>query len=30
MKVAAGLTPRPLERPDKHDRKALRRLRGRD
>jgi ribosome-associated heat shock protein Hsp15 len=30
MKVAAALTPRPLERPDKHDRKALRRLRGRD
>jgi ribosome-associated heat shock protein Hsp15 len=30
MKVAAGLTPRPDERPDKHGRKALRRLRGRD
>jgi ribosome-associated heat shock protein Hsp15 len=30
MKVAAALTPRPLERPDKHDRRALRRLRGRD
>jgi len=30
MKVAAALTPRPIERPDKHDRKALRRLRGRD
>ena len=30
MKVAAGLTPRPVERPNKHDRKALRRLRGRD
>jgi ribosome-associated heat shock protein Hsp15 len=30
MKVAAALTPKPLERPDKHDRKALRRLRGRD
>jgi ribosome-associated heat shock protein Hsp15 len=29
MKVAAGLTPRPEDRPDKHDRKALRRLRGR-
>lgn len=29
MKVAAGLTPRPDERPDKHDRKLLRRLRGR-
>jgi len=30
MKVAAALTPRPDERPDKHDRQALRRLRGRD
>ena len=30
MKVAAALTPRPLERPDKHERRALRRLRGRD
>jgi ribosome-associated heat shock protein Hsp15 len=30
MKVAAGLTPRPVERPNKHDRKELRRLRGRD
>jgi len=30
MKIAAGLTPRPDDRPDKHDRKALRRLRGRD
>jgi ribosome-associated heat shock protein Hsp15 len=30
MKVAAGLTPRPDERPDKHDRRLLRRLRGRD
>ena len=29
MKVAAALTPRPEERPDKHDRRALRRLRGR-
>jgi hypothetical protein len=29
MKVAAALTPRPDERPDKHDRQALRRLRGR-
>jgi ribosome-associated heat shock protein Hsp15 len=29
MKVASGLTPRPNERPDKHDRQALRRLRGR-
>jgi ribosome-associated heat shock protein Hsp15 len=30
MKVAAGLTPRPDERPDKHGRRLLRRLRGRD
>lgn len=30
MKVAAALTPRPDERPDKHDRKKLRKLRGRD
>ena len=30
MKVAAALTPRPIERPGKHERKALRRLRGRD
>jgi len=30
MKVAAALTPRPLERPDKHERRELRRLRGRD
>ena len=29
MKTASGLTPRPDERPDKHDRQALRRLRGR-
>jgi ribosome-associated heat shock protein Hsp15 len=29
MKVASGLTPRPDERPDKHGRKLLRRLRGR-
>jgi ribosome-associated heat shock protein Hsp15 len=29
MKVAAALTPRPRERPDKHERRALRRLRGR-
>jgi ribosome-associated heat shock protein Hsp15 len=29
MKVAAALTPRPLERPDKHERRELRRLRGR-
>ena len=30
MKIASGLTPRPAERPDKHGRAALRRLRGRD
>jgi ribosome-associated heat shock protein Hsp15 len=30
MKTASALTPRPDERPDKHDRQALRRLRGRD
>jgi len=30
MKVAAALTPRPAERPDKHERRELRRLRGRD
>ena len=29
MKVSAGLTPRPAERPDKHDRRLLRQLRGR-
>ena len=29
MKVAAALTPRPRERPDKHERRQLRRLRGR-
>jgi ribosome-associated heat shock protein Hsp15 len=29
MKVAAALTPRPAERPGKHERQALRRLRGR-
>ena len=29
MKIASGLTPRPAERPDKHGRAALRRLRGR-
>jgi hypothetical protein len=29
MKIAAALTPRPEERPDKHDRQALRRLKGR-
>jgi ribosome-associated heat shock protein Hsp15 len=30
MKIANGLTPRPDQRPDKHGRQALRRLRGRD
>jgi ribosome-associated heat shock protein Hsp15 len=30
MKIASGLTPRPDERPDKHGRRLLRRLRGRD
>ncbi|MGH8324137.1 MAG: RNA-binding S4 domain-containing protein [Steroidobacteraceae bacterium] len=29
MKLASGLMPRPDGRPDKHDRQALRRLRGR-
>ena len=29
MRLAAAMTPRPAERPDKHDRKELRRLRGR-
>jgi ribosome-associated heat shock protein Hsp15 len=29
MKVSAGLTPRPAERPGKHDRRLLRQLRGR-
>jgi ribosome-associated heat shock protein Hsp15 len=29
MKTASALTPRPDERPNKHDRQALRRLRGR-
>jgi ribosome-associated heat shock protein Hsp15 len=29
MKVAAALTPRPLQRPGKHERALLRRLRGR-
>lgn len=29
MKIAGGPAPRPDERPDKHDRQALRRLRGR-
>ena len=30
MKLASGLRPRPDERPDKHGRQALRRLKGRD
>jgi ribosome-associated heat shock protein Hsp15 len=30
MKVAAGLTPRPDQRPDKHGRRLLRQLRGRN
>jgi ribosome-associated heat shock protein Hsp15 len=30
LKVAAGLTPRPDDRPDKHDRRLLRQLRGRN
>ncbi len=30
MRLAAALTPRPEERPDKHQRRELRRLRGRD
>jgi ribosome-associated heat shock protein Hsp15 len=30
MKVAAGLTPRPDGRPDKHQRRLLRQLRGRN
>ena len=29
LKLAAGLTPRPSVRPDKHQRRLLRRLRGR-
>jgi ribosome-associated heat shock protein Hsp15 len=29
MRLAAAMTPRPLERPGKHDRRELRRLRGR-
>jgi ribosome-associated heat shock protein Hsp15 len=29
MKLAAALTPRPVERPDKRERRQLRRLRGR-
>jgi len=30
MKIAAALTPRPQDRPDKHERRQLRRLRGRN
>jgi len=30
MKIAAGLTPRPDDRPNKHDRRLLRQLRGRN
>jgi ribosome-associated heat shock protein Hsp15 len=30
MKLAAGFAPRPADRPDKHDRRLLRQLRGRD
>lgn len=30
MRLAAAMTPRPDERPDKHQRRELRRLRGRD
>ena len=30
MKVAAGLSPRPDDRPDKHERRLLRQLRGRN
>ena len=30
MRLAAAFAPRPEERPDKHERRALRRLRGRD
>ena len=30
MKVAAGLSPRPDDRPEKHERRLLRRLRGRN
>jgi ribosome-associated heat shock protein Hsp15 len=29
MRLAAAMTPRPAERPDKHQRRELRRLRGR-
>jgi ribosome-associated heat shock protein Hsp15 len=30
MRVAAALSPRPLERPEKHERRELRRIRGRN
>jgi ribosome-associated heat shock protein Hsp15 len=30
MRLAAALAPRPVERPDKHQRQQLRRLRGRE
>jgi ribosome-associated heat shock protein Hsp15 len=30
MRIAAAMAPRPEERPDKHQRRELRRLRGRD
>src|SRR5690348_10911996 len=30
LRVASALTPRPEERPNKHERRELRRLRGRD
>lgn len=30
MRLAAAMAPRPQERPDKHQRRELRRLRGRD
>ena len=30
MRLATAMTPRPEERPDKHQRRELRRLRGRD
>ena len=30
MKVGAGVTPRPEDRPNKHDRRLLRQLRGRN
>ena len=30
MRLAAAMAPRPVERPDKHQRRELRRMRGRD